>query len=62
MQKCLKILVSTDLFEYCKYNVRNLLLDIKPVITVAENKVHRVTVVFLGGMVYSLEGHLNDRS
>lgn len=49
MQKCLKILVSTDLLEYCKYNTRNLLLDIEPVIMVAENKVHRVTLLFFGG-------------
>lgn len=48
MQKCLKILVSTDLLEYCKYNTRNLLLDIKPVIAIAENKVYRVTLFFQG--------------
>lgn len=54
--KAPKALVSTDMFEYCKYNARYLLSDIMPVITVAENKVHRVTLLlFCRGMLYSFK-------
>ena len=41
--------MSTDLFEYCKCNDRNLLSDTKPVVMVADNKVHGVTrLLFVG--------------
>lgn len=41
--------VSTDLFEYCKYSVSNLLVAMKSAIMVTENKIHRVNLLFFGG-------------